>query len=183
MAAWLRARALRAVPVGLQGQILRRAPGAAGVLEGMHRFGAIDWTGTVAYSDELDYHPSIWLNLRGREPEGIVEPRDYQATRARVIDTFRAWRDEHGRPVVARVWRREELYTGPYVERAPDILLELADVDGYSPSCLRSPGPGPALRPSRALGAWRGEGERHERRATGATACLCSPGPGCQAGA
>src|SRR5207249_6905977 len=56
------------------------------------------------------------------------------------------WRDEAGRPVVERVWRREELYAGPFVERAPDLVLELALVDGYSRSCLPSAGPGPALR-------------------------------------
>jgi hypothetical protein len=48
--------------------------------------------------------------------------------------------------VVARIWRREELYAGPHVGGAPDLLLQLAEVDGYSPSCLRSAGPGPALR-------------------------------------
>ena len=45
-----------------------------------------------------------------------------------------------------RVWRREELYRGPFVSSAPDLLLELARVDGYTPSCLRSGGPGPAIR-------------------------------------
>jgi predicted AlkP superfamily phosphohydrolase/phosphomutase len=88
----------------------------------------------------------VWLNLCGREPEGVVEPAAYEATRARVAAALEAWRDPDGRPVVERVWRREDLYTGPYVSRAPDILLELALVDGYSPSCLRSDGPGPALR-------------------------------------
>src|SRR5439155_272209 len=56
------------------------------------------------------------------------------------------WREEAGRPVVGGVWRREELYAGPFVERAPDLVLELALVDGYSRSCLPSAGPGPALR-------------------------------------
>jgi len=157
------------VPVALQGRILRRTPTAAGALEGMHRFGAIAWEHTVAYSEELDYHPSIWLNLRGREPQGIVEPADYEATRARVTDALRAWRDQQGRAVVTRVWRREELYAGPHVERAPDLLLELANVDRYSPSCLRSPGPGPALRrlsPSEH-GAGKGSGMNGAHRRDG----------------
>src|SRR5207247_517968 len=106
----------------------------------------IDWSRTVAYSEELDYHPSVWLNLRGREPEGMVAPGAYTATRGRVAAALATWRDEAGRPVVERVWRREELYAGPFVERAPDLVLELALVDGYSRSCLPSAGPGPALR-------------------------------------
>src|SRR5207253_4662794 len=40
----------------------------------------------------------------------------------------------------------EELYRGPFVASAPDLLVELARIDGYSPSCLRSGGSGPAVR-------------------------------------
>ena len=145
-AALARAAALRAVPTRLQAPLLRRLPGAAGRLEGVHRFAGIDWARTTAYSEELDYHPSVWLNVRGREPEGVVEPAAYEATRARVAAALTAWRDADGRPVVERVWRREELYAGPYVSGAPDLLLDLALVDGYSRACLRSDGPGPALR-------------------------------------
>src|SRR5204863_223588 len=75
---------LRAVPARLQGRLVRRAPAAAGRLEGLQRFAGIDWQRTVAYSEELDYHPSVWLNLRGREPEGMVAPGAYAATRERV---------------------------------------------------------------------------------------------------
>lgn len=142
----LRAAALRAVPHRLQGQVLRRARGAAGRLESANRFGGVEWAKTVAYSEELDYHPSVWINLRGREPEGIVAPEAYAETRARVAAALTDWRDDAGRPVVQRVWRREELYAGAFSDGAPDLLLELALVDGYSPSCLRSDGPGPALR-------------------------------------
>ena len=146
LASLARAAALRVVPARAQGPLLRRLPGAAGRLEGGHRFGGIDWRRTVAYSEELDYHPSVWLNLRGREPEGIVDPADYERVREQVAAALEAWRDEAGWPVVARVWRREACYHGPHVGEAPDLLLELALVGGYSPSCLRSDGPGPALR-------------------------------------
>jgi predicted AlkP superfamily phosphohydrolase/phosphomutase len=109
----------------------------------MHRFDGIDWRETVAYSEELDYHPSVWLNVRGREPEGIVAPDAYEPTRERVAAALGAWRHPDGSPVVAQVRRREEVYAGPHVERAPDLLLELAPVAGYSPCCLRSGGSGP----------------------------------------
>ena len=58
------ALALRAVPFRLQGTLVRRAPAAAGRLEGGARFGGIDWTRTAAFSEELDYHPSVWINVR-----------------------------------------------------------------------------------------------------------------------
>src|SRR5262249_2400183 len=64
--------ALRAVPFRLQGALLRRLPGAAGRVEGGARFGGIDWARTTAFSEELDYHPSVWINLAGRDAHGTV---------------------------------------------------------------------------------------------------------------
>ncbi|HYR96869.1 MAG TPA: alkaline phosphatase family protein, partial [Candidatus Binatus sp.] len=164
-----RAAALRAVPARLQGPLLRRAPATAGRLEGMHRFAGIDWPRTRAYSEELDYHPSVWLNLRGRDPEGTVEPAAYEETRERVAAALASWRHGDGRPVIARIWRREEVYDGPFVARAPDLLLELTTIDGYSTSCLRSDGQGPALRrlASAEHGGGKGRGMNGTHRPDG----------------
>ena len=145
-AAQVRATVLRLLPHRLQGQALRRMPRAAGRLEGHHRFGGFDWHETVAFSEELDYHPNVWLNLRGREPDGVVDPDRYHAVRAAVTAALESWQHPDGTPVVERVWRREELYEGPATEAAPDLLLELTLLDGYSPSCLRSVGAGPSVR-------------------------------------
>jgi predicted AlkP superfamily phosphohydrolase/phosphomutase len=145
LARTLRRAAVRMVPFRWQAPLLRRLPRAAGRIEGASRFGRIDWPGTVAYSEELDYHPSVWLNVQGREPHGIVPPDAYERACARVTAAVRAWRDGDGRPVVERVWRRTEVYHGPATEHAPDLLLELAPVDGYRPSVLHSDGPGPSL--------------------------------------
>jgi len=138
--------ALRALPYRWLGGLVRRLPAAASRLESAHRLGGIDWRRTTAYSEELDYHPSVWLNLRGREPEGTVDAADYHTMRDDVARGLLEWRDDAGRGVVRRVWRREELYRGPFVASAPDLLVELARTDGYTASCLRSGGPGPALR-------------------------------------
>ena len=138
--------ALRALPHRWLGGLVRRLPAAASRLESAHRLGGIDWRRTTAYSEELDYHPSVWLNLRGREPEGTVDAADYHTMRDDVARGLLEWRDDAGRGVVRRVWRREELYRGPFVASAPDLLVELARTDGYTASCLRSGGPGPALR-------------------------------------
>jgi predicted AlkP superfamily phosphohydrolase/phosphomutase len=142
----VRAAAVRTVPFRWQAPLLRRLPGAAGRLEGASRFGGISWEGTIAYSDELDYHPSVWLNVRGREPQGVVDPDAYDATCARIAAVLRAWTYADGQAVVARVWRRAELYRGPAAAGAPDLMLELANVGGYRPSVVHSGGPGPGVR-------------------------------------
>jgi len=170
--AFLRQAALRAVPFRWQAALLRRLGGTAGRLEGRARFGRIDWAHTLAYSDELDYHPNVCLNLRGREPLGRVEPHDYTVVRERVAAALRAWRDADGAPVVERVWRREDVYEGPATAQAPDLMLELALVNGYSASVLRSPGPGPALRRlgPEAFGAGKGAGMNGAHRRDGLVA-------------
>jgi predicted AlkP superfamily phosphohydrolase/phosphomutase len=82
---------------------------------------AIDWSRTVAYS--FGYYGQIYINLRGREPEGIAPPEEYEALRDEIARRMMAIVDpEDGRPVVDRVYRKEELYHGRFLEGAPDLL-------------------------------------------------------------
>jgi predicted AlkP superfamily phosphohydrolase/phosphomutase len=171
-AAGVRNVALGVVPLAVQGRLLRAMPAAAGALEASVRFGGIDWPATAAYSEELDYAPSVWINRAGREPEGTVAAGDYEAMRARVIEALASWRHADGQPVVERVWRREDVLHGDAVEKAPDLLLELALVDGYSPSCLRSATPGPSIHrlEPHEHGAGKGAGMNGAHRRDGVIA-------------
>ena len=109
------------------------------LLESRARFGEIDMRRTVAFSDELNYFPAVHLNVRGREPRGIVAARELAQARARVAEALLALRDPFsGRPIVARVYEREQLFRGPFVDRAPDLLLELRLDRGYSYNLMPS---------------------------------------------
>ncbi len=124
-----------------------------GFVESRARFGAIRWAETRAFSDELNYFPAIHFNVRGREPEGTVEPAELPQLRARVTQVLRSLRDPWtGEPVVAEVWDREALYRGPYVRRAPDLLLELHLDRGYSYNVMPTSGAPPGTGPWRRLG-------------------------------
>ncbi len=102
----------------------RALPGA---LESRTRFSAIDFARTRVFSDELNYFPALWLNLRGREPDGILDPEDVPRTLEALEATLLELRDPwSGAEVVRAVWPREALYDGPFVSRAPDLVLELA---------------------------------------------------------
>ncbi len=103
------------------------------MVESWARFSVIDWSQTQAYSEETPYFPSIWINLRGREPMGIVDPQDYVQVRERIITQLTAWRNPYnGQELIKRVHRREELYVGPQVESAPDLTIEWQLDNGYS---------------------------------------------------
>lgn len=88
----------------------------------------IDWAQTVAYSGSRTSE-GIYINLKGRELGGVVEPgKEYEQTRARIMDALSALVDPRtGQPAVSAVYRREDLYSGPYLEQMPDIVFALDD--------------------------------------------------------
>jgi predicted AlkP superfamily phosphohydrolase/phosphomutase len=91
-------------------------------------FNDVDWSQSVAYSFGRHYGP-VYINLKGREPCGIVAPGvEYDRVREQVIDAALAFKHPRtGRQMVGRVLKREEIYHGPYLEQAPDLILIPAD--------------------------------------------------------
>ncbi len=87
-------------------------------------FADVDWSRSQAYSYGR-HLGSIHLNVRGREPLGIVERgSEYEAVREELIACLSSFTDpDTGEPLVGRIARREEVYSGPYLDRAPDLIL------------------------------------------------------------
>jgi predicted AlkP superfamily phosphohydrolase/phosphomutase len=135
----LRDLALAWLPASVAQQLFRRARAAAAELESRARFGGLDWSRTLAFSEEANTNPGIWINVAGREAQGIVAPDDYEEVRERVLKELGAWRLPSGKPVIARALRREEVHPGPFGDRAPDIVIELALDDGYGLSLVPTP--------------------------------------------
>jgi predicted AlkP superfamily phosphohydrolase/phosphomutase len=79
----------------------------------------VDWSATTAYAL---VPRGVRINLKGREPNGIVEPVAYEALRTRLIHELRRISYPGGDNVFDRVYRREEVMEGPYLEYAPDIV-------------------------------------------------------------
>jgi predicted AlkP superfamily phosphohydrolase/phosphomutase len=131
--------ALRALPPRAAQALFRRVRPAAARVESAARFGGLDWRGTVAFSEEANTQPGVWINLRGREAAGCVDPADYERVRSEVIQALTDWTLPDGEPVIARVRRREEVYEGPFVERAPDLVVETGTEAGYGLSLVPTP--------------------------------------------
>jgi hypothetical protein len=131
--------ALRLLPPRLREAAFRRLRPAAAKLESAARFGGIDWAKTSAFSEEANTQPGVWINLAGREQAGRVAAADYERVCSDVIGALQDWRLLSGEPVVARARRREEVYAGPYVERAPDVVVELGLDAGYGLSLAPTP--------------------------------------------
>ena len=68
---------------------------------------AIDWSRTTAISQRTSY---IYVNLKGRDPQGIVEPADYNALVAKIIDDLYTYRDPRtGRRVISFALNRNDM--------------------------------------------------------------------------
>ena len=90
----------------------------------LHYLSVIDWGSTVAYSREN--MPTININLKGREPKGTVEYGDeYEKVRGDIINRLHNLRcPQTNEPMVARVLKKEEIYSGKFMDKAPDLLIQ-----------------------------------------------------------
>lgn len=105
-------------------------------------FPGVDWSRTRAFSEEL--RGNIWINLAGRDPQGIVQPgAEYEALRDRIVAELPELTDPvTGARPIRRVWRREELYAGPFLDRLPDLVIEADYPDLFKPhGAYRGPSP------------------------------------------
>jgi predicted AlkP superfamily phosphohydrolase/phosphomutase len=85
---------------------------------------AIDWDRTRAYGLGL---AGLYLNLRGREAQGIVAPEEAENLKAQIARELTGLRDpETGEVALRSVRSREELYSGPFVGEAPDLIVNCA---------------------------------------------------------
>jgi len=120
---WRAARALRdRVPAGLKHRIAGRARERASELV----VGDIDWARTLAFSFCEGGRADIWLT---------GERDDRERTVREVRDTLMQCRDRaSGEAVIDELPHRDDLYQGPLVARAPDLLVrwrdDIPDVSG-----------------------------------------------------
>ncbi|HMF14072.1 MAG TPA: alkaline phosphatase family protein [Gemmataceae bacterium] len=83
--------------------------------------GNVDWSVTFAYGLGLN---GLYLNLKGREPHGIVEPGQEQEERLQdLTERLEAVTDANGEPVIRNVYRADKVYSGPATELAPDLIV------------------------------------------------------------
>jgi predicted AlkP superfamily phosphohydrolase/phosphomutase len=93
----------------------------------------IDWSKTIAYTSVVSTGEGVSLNLLGREPHGMVDRRDYDRVRDEVAQALLEFADpDTGTHPVGRVFRKEEVLSGEYLDRAPDLLLEAAPLYSLS---------------------------------------------------
>ncbi len=64
----------------------------------------------------------IYLNFKGKFPHGDIEPTDAESVLCQLENLFRTI-EVDGKKVIKEVYRKERIYSGPYFENAPDMVL------------------------------------------------------------
>lgn len=114
----------------MRSSLKKAFPGMRDKVEGILFSSLFDWTKTRAYS--LGSYGNIYINLKGREPDGIVEPgAEYEELRNKIIARLLELKDPAtGKQVVKKVYRREEIYHGEFLSKAADLVVVWSD-EGY----------------------------------------------------
>ncbi len=117
-------------------------------------FQYVDWKKTQAYA--LGFG-SIYLNLRGREKNGIVDPAtEADAVSDRIIAGLTGLTDPgNGQPVVRNVYRSNDIYSGARAADAPDLVIGFQD--GYRVSWQTAVGGSPPEIIGDNLKKWSGD--------------------------
>ena len=86
----------------------------------------IDWSRTVAWG-EGGYYSRVFLNVAGREPQGIVPPEDVERVRDDLAERIAAIPDENGAPLDTRVHVPERIYE-QVSGVAPDLIVHFGNL-------------------------------------------------------
>jgi predicted AlkP superfamily phosphohydrolase/phosphomutase len=67
----------------------------------------------------------IYVNLKGRDPEGIVDPEDYQKVQLQIIDALYAWVDPgtQKRPIALALTKEDARILGLYGDKVGDVVF------------------------------------------------------------
>lgn len=139
-------------------------PGMDGSAEWLRQ---VDWSKTRAYALGLT---GMFLNIRGREGEGIVEPADVAALRKELAARLTGLHDEElGTTGITEAFETASLYTGPYLENAPDLIIGYARGYRTSWDCATGVVSGPVFEDN--LKAWSGDHCIDPRQVPGVLFC------------
>ncbi|MFW6007379.1 MAG: alkaline phosphatase family protein [Halanaerobiales bacterium] len=88
----------------------------------------VNWSRTKAYSHSEIGH--IYLNVKGREPRGAIEPEDVPEVREELIEKLGQLKNPYtGKKITSQIYKGEEIYSGDKAGGAPDIVFLPDDME------------------------------------------------------
>ena len=86
------------------------------------KFNLVDWSKTSVFAIGA-YEGQIFINLKGREPAGIVEEKDYNNLIKELSEKLKGIRGDNGKILDTKIFNKEEHLKGKYENIAPDIIV------------------------------------------------------------
>jgi predicted AlkP superfamily phosphohydrolase/phosphomutase len=86
----------------------------------------VNWAKTRAWGSG-GYYGRLFLNVQGREPQGIIPPGEYEQVRDELIEKIGAIRDDQGKPMATRVHKPQQIYRATK-NIAPDLIVIFGDL-------------------------------------------------------
>lgn len=90
----------------------------------------IDWSKTACWG-EGGYYSRIFMNVKGREPQGIIDPAEYEKVRDEIKAKLEALGDENGKPIGTKVHKPEAVYR-KVNNVPPDLIVYFGDLNWRS---------------------------------------------------
>ncbi len=114
------------LPVRARGYLRGRLPSVRDFVVSYTTGQEIDWSKTNAYSGGM--YGNIYINKEGDRYRGIVSEAEYDNLCYSITSRLCELKDpETGEKVVEKVYRKDELYNGPFVSKAPDLVVQWKD--------------------------------------------------------
>jgi predicted AlkP superfamily phosphohydrolase/phosphomutase len=87
---------------------------------------AVDWSQTQVWGAG-GYYARIFLNVKGREPEGTIAMADYERVRDELTEKLQTLPDPNGKPLNVKVFKPQQIYQ-KVRGRAPDLIVYFDDL-------------------------------------------------------
>jgi predicted AlkP superfamily phosphohydrolase/phosphomutase len=131
----------------------------------------VDWSRTKAYAMGLG---QIYLNLQGREGHGIVPAADSNAVQDALVTRLLTMKDpKTGARMVDAVYKREDIYKGPFLQNASELQVGLAE--GYRVSWQSTLGGSPPGLVYPNMKKWSGDHGSYDYKQTSGTLISSRP--------
>ncbi len=131
----------------------------------------VDWTRTKAYAMGLG---QIYLNLQGREGHGFVAPADSKSVQDDLAARLLTMTDPNtGARMVDAVYKRDDIYKGPFLNNASELQIGLAD--GYRVSWQSTLGGSPPGLVYPNMKKWSGDHGSYDYKQTSGTLISSRP--------
>ena len=121
----------------------------------------MDWAKTTAWGSG-GYYARLFLNVKGREPEGIIDPADYEKVRDELAERIAAVTDPDGKCLGSVAYKPDQIYR-TVNNIAPDLIVYFGNLRWrccVSAFCGTPAGSGPAPADRRPIRLPRADGAR-----------------------